>query len=126
MTIARRVGEMETMPRGYAVAWWLEHEQRALCLPVGLHAVVSWVRARWLALKAWHDASVIERAYMRGYRAGQGGRSRAYIDGVKEGRKQAEREYGSVFRITAGLLDEKHPEAAQYLRDVLESASREG
>lgn len=122
MTLTRRVEPMGAMPRGYAVAWWLEREERALCLPIGLHVVASWLRARWLALKAWHDASVIERAYMRGYSAGQlHGRE----VGRRAGRTEAEREYGSLFRISAGLLDEKYPEAARYLRDVLESARRE-
>lgn len=113
--LVRRVGEMERMPTGYAVAWWLEHERRALCLPVGLHAVASWLRARWLALKAWHDASVIERAYMRGYNAGQArvvsAQARAHEEGFQQGRAEAMAEALERERQTA--------EAVAELRDIL-------
>lgn len=93
MTLVKRVSEMEMMPRGYAVAWWLEHERRALCLPIGVHAIVSWLRARWISLKVWHDASLVERAYMRGYRAGQsGGAEAGRREGFRHGYDQAQRE----------------------------------
>lgn len=121
-TLVRRIGEMERLPRGYAVAWWREDTAQAVCLPVGLHALVSWLRARWLAFVAWRDPSMIERTYFRGYRSGE-------LLGLEKGRRyergQAQRECDSLTRLSGALLRERYPDAASYLEEMWEAARRD-
>lgn len=66
MKLGQTISEFEILPRGYAVAYWQPHTARAVCYPVGLHALVSISRAAWLAFRAWHAPDVIERAYNLG------------------------------------------------------------
>lgn len=50
MSISRYVGEAETLPRGYGIAWYDFAARRALCLPVPLNKVAGALRraAQWL------------------------------------------------------------------------------
>jgi hypothetical protein len=101
--IVRRVGQMERLPRGYAVAWWKENEMAAICLPIGMHVIASWARAQWLAFIAWRTPSVLERAFSNGMRQGM---ERGYRSGHAAGYAAAQLEEELRQReIRAGLSE---------------------
>ena len=68
------VPECGTLPRGYAVAYWRPTSLEAVCLPIGLHWVVSMARAvygrvaRARVREAWE--ALAADAYRRGYQQG--------------------------------------------------------
>lgn len=61
------VGQMERVPRGYAVAWWSDTALTAVCLPMGLHLAVGALRAAWLWLKVSRVPTVLDGAVRRGW-----------------------------------------------------------
>jgi hypothetical protein len=95
-TLVKRVGEMELMPRGYAVAWWKTNEAAAICLPIGLHVIASIVRTGYMRLRMWRFPDERERAWREGY---ERGRDQGYRHGEAMGRLAAEEELRSVVRV---------------------------
>jgi hypothetical protein len=70
MTLRREVGMLRPLPKGYAIAWYAEDRQVAICLPVGLHVVAGAARALWQRVRAWQVPSIVDEASQAGYRAG--------------------------------------------------------
>lgn len=101
MTIVRRVGELETLPRGYGVAWWEMHGRCAVCLPIGLHAIASVIRYAYFKFRMWHLIDERERAWREGY---ERGREQGYRHGEAMGRIAAEEDMRSAIRAVRGAL----------------------
>lgn len=64
------VGEMERIPRGYAVAWWRMNTCSAVCLPWGLHLIVGAVRSAYIWVRAMRVSTILEGAERRGWDRG--------------------------------------------------------
>lgn len=63
--LQRCVGDGAPLPRGYAVAWWRPQSLEAVCYPVGLHVLLSYLHEAWVRLRAWRapqlDVEWVER-----------------------------------------------------------------
>lgn len=64
--LVRQIGRFEVIPKGFGVAWWVPGFDEFVCLPVGIHAVVSIVRSAWIAFRCWHAPDRIADAFVRG------------------------------------------------------------
>jgi hypothetical protein len=107
LRIVRRIGQMERLPRGFAVAWWKENELVAIALPIGLHVVASCIRAQWHRFIAWRTASVLERAFRDGERHGlQNGYRSGYAVGYAAVQHEEELRQREIAALVAELRKE--------------------
>jgi hypothetical protein len=68
----KRIHEMETLPRGYGIAWREAIPQCVVvCAPVGLHWLIGAVRAAWLWLRMTYAADERMAVFERGYALGK-------------------------------------------------------
>jgi hypothetical protein len=75
LRLARTIGQMERIPHGYGVAWVRWDQNVAVCLPIGLHLLASWLREAWLRFRLWRAPDLLaeaqERAFQAGFSSGQ-------------------------------------------------------
>lgn len=56
----------ETLPRGYGIAWVEFYADRAVCLPVPLHIIASFIRTAWQKVRIWRAPDLLRAEYDRG------------------------------------------------------------
>ena len=81
------VREMETIPRGYGVAWYSPWSCRAFCMRVPLNRLVGGFRAWYLSWRRPCDKDPVIAAFNEGYYTGL---SDGIQQGVDSGRQLAE------------------------------------
>lgn len=105
----RYASQGEMLPRGYGIAWVEFCTDRAVCLPVPLHIIASFIRTAWQKVRIWRAPDLLRAEYDRGRQMG-------YQRGYDVGRGEAKRaEQRSVMAVMA-ILGREHPEAAETLR----------
>jgi len=121
MQIARWVGQMETMPRGYAVAWVDPCAMRAWCLPIGLHIIASAWFSAWERFLLWRMPGERERIWTEAWNAG---REHGVAHGRVLGRADAEME--EMRRVAAECLRQQQiARVVEELRNELRAIREE-
>lgn len=105
----REVGDGESIPRGYGLAY--QSKGRAVCVPLGLNVIVGLVRRSWVALIIGFRPTFVELLIERERRRADAG---GYDRAIQDTQRQLEMHFGE--RVRQRLADA--PLTAEALGDA--------